>query len=64
MRRYGYRNIYNILVINISLRLCFMYKKIFNSIYVTVKDIKSVSAEIKDGLLNIAYKYTSTDKEK
>ena len=34
-------------------------------IYVDGKiDIKSVSAEIKDGLLNIAYKYASTDKEK
>lgn len=34
-------------------------------IYVDGKiDVKSVSAEIKDGLLNIAYKYTSTDKEK
>ena len=34
-------------------------------IYVNGKiDIKSVSAEIKDGLLNIAYKYASTDKEK
>lgn len=34
-------------------------------IYVDGKiDTKSVSAEIKDGLLNIAYKYASTDKEK
>ena len=34
-------------------------------IYVDGKiDVKSVSAEIKDGLLNIAYKYASTDKEK
>lgn len=34
-------------------------------IYVDGKiDVKSVSAEVKDGLLNIAYKYASTDKEK
>ena len=34
-------------------------------IYVDGKiDTKSVSAEVKDGLLNIAYKYASTDKEK
>ncbi len=34
-------------------------------IYVDGKiDTKSVTAEIKDGLLNIAYKYASTDKEK
>lgn len=34
-------------------------------IYVDGKiDTKSVSAEIKDGLLNIAYKYASTDKER
>ena len=34
-------------------------------IYVDGKiDVKSVSAEIKDGLLNIVYKHAPTDKEK
>ena len=55
----------------INIKACYDYafmmakKDIQLPIYVDGKiDTKSVSAEIKDGLLNIAYKYASTDKEK